>query len=106
MITAEYRTPLKPHVWTLAILNLLDGALTFFGLTSGFITEGNPLLSSFSPFFILTIKLSLSLCLLGLLFTPFVFIQSRLWRCLLISANTLYSMIILLHAVWLTLLFI
>lgn len=106
MIAVEHSPSLKPYVWTLAILNLLDGMLTFVGLTSGLITEGNPLLSSFSPILILTIKLFLSLCLLGLLFTPFIFIQSSMWRYLLISANALYSIILFLHAVWLTLLFI
>ena len=104
MATAEQNTPLKTHIWTLGILNIFDGILTFIGLTFGYITEANPLLSSLSPFFILTIKLLLSLCLFGLLFTPFISIRSRHWRYLLMSANVLYSMILFLHAGWLTLL--
>lgn len=103
MIPAEPHTPLKSHVWALGILNVLDGMLTFIGLTFGYITEGNPLLSSLSPFSILSIKLLLSLCLFGLLFTPFIAIRSRHWRYLLFSANVLYSMILFLHAGWLAL---
>lgn len=103
MITAETHAPLKMPVWALGILNVLDGLLTFFGLTFGFITEGNPLLSSLSPFSILSIKLLLSVCLFALLFTPFIFIRSRHWRYLLFSANALYSMILFLHAGWLAL---
>ncbi|MGK7379519.1 DUF5658 family protein [Planococcus sp. 1R117A] len=97
---AEQNTPLKTHVWILGILNILDGILTFFGIKFGYITEGNPLLSSFSPFSILTIKFFLSLCLFSLLFTPFISNHSRHWRYLLISANVLYFLILFLHASW------
>lgn len=103
MATVDRNTPLKIPVWTLGVLNVSDGLLTFFGLTLGYITEGNPLLSSLSPFAILTIKLLLSLCLFSLLFTPFVSNRTRHWRYLLLSANILYSMILLLHASWLIL---
>jgi hypothetical protein len=103
METAAQRTPLKNPVWTLGILNIFDGLLTFIGLTLGYITEGNPLLSSWSPLNILMIKLLLSLCLFSLLFTPFISIQSRSWRYLLLSANILYFMILFLHTVWLVL---
>lgn len=103
MATAKQSTPLKTSVCTLGILNIFDGMLTFFGLTFGHIMEGNPLLSSFSPFSILMIKLLLSLCLFTLLFTPFISIQSRYWRWLLISANMLYFIILFLHARWLIL---
>ncbi|MGI2329450.1 DUF5658 family protein [Planococcus sp. YIM B11945] len=104
MIAVEQKAPLKNPVWALIILNVLDGAITFFGLTFGFIAEKNPLLSSLSPAFILGLKLLLSLCLFGLLHTPFVLIQSRNWRIFLISTNALYSMILLLHFYWLALL--
>ncbi|AQQ55159.1 hypothetical protein B0X71_15455 [Planococcus lenghuensis] len=86
------------------VLNMLDGILTYIGITSGFITEGNPLLSALSPLTILMGKLLLSLCLYGLLFTSFASIRSRLWRYGLIAANSLYSMILLLHLLWLYLL--
>ncbi|WP_222434334.1 DUF5658 family protein [Planomicrobium sp. CPCC 101110] len=100
MIAAEGNTPLKKHVWTLILLNLLDGTLTYLGLHFGVIQEGNPLLRELSPLAILSVKLMLSVCLFCLLFTPFVFIQSGKWRCFLISANMLYSVILLLHVVW------
>ncbi|PSL30605.1 hypothetical protein B0H99_11330 [Planomicrobium soli] len=102
MIIAENSMPLKKHIWALIILNVLDGMLTFFGLTFGLINEGNPLLQSFSPVTILVIKLLLSLCLFGLLFTPFVFVQSGKWRYFLISTITLYSIILLLHVIWIS----
>lgn len=105
MIMSDINPPLKNHVWILIILNILDGAITYFGLARGVITEANPLLSSFTPFTIFSIKLVLSLCLFALLFTPFIFIQSTAWRLFLISTNALYSMILLLHTVWLSLLF-
>lgn len=102
MIAAENNTPLKKHVWALIFLNIIDGLLTYFGLIFGIINEGNPLLKSLPPAAILAIKLILSLCLYCLLFTPFVFIQSDTWRYFLVSAITLYSIILLLHLVWIS----
>ena len=106
MIAIEHSTPLKNHVLALIILNIIDGTLTYIGLTFGFITEGNPLLSSFSPISIFAAKLLLSLCLFCLLYTPIVFSRSSVLRYALISANALYSMILLLHIFWLTYLFV
>jgi hypothetical protein len=104
LIAAERRTPLKKQLWTLIVLNFLDGLLTYFGLVFDFIAEGNPLLSTFSPFSILLTKFFLSLCLFALLFTPFVYIQSRKWRSFLIFTNGLYSVVLLLHLCWFILL--
>ncbi|MDN7243435.1 DUF5658 family protein [Planococcus sp. N028] len=104
MIAVEQKTPLKNYIWVLIILNIFDGMLTYFGLALGVITEANPLLSSFSPISIFMIKMLLSLCLFGLLFTPFVFIQSDKWRFFLISTNALYFTILLLHFFWILLL--
>lgn len=106
MIATESQPSIKNHVYVLIVLNMLDGILTYIGITSGFITEGNPLLSSLSPSTILAAKLLLSLCLFGLLFTSFASIQSRVWRYGLIAVNTLYSMILLLHLLWLYLVFL
>ncbi len=104
MIAAQHHAPLKKHVWTLILLNTTDGILTFFGISAGLITEGNPLLSSFSAGTILAIKVLLSICLSGFLFTSFIAIQSHLWRYFFISTNTLYSLIFLLHIFWISLL--
>ncbi|MBD8015382.1 DUF5658 family protein [Microbacterium sp. APC 3898] len=105
MGTEERSTPLKKHIWSLVILNFLDGFLTYMGLSFGAITEANPLLASFSPLALLVTKFLLSLCLFGFLYTPFVRIQSRNWRYTLILVNTLYSLILLLHLFWLLILF-
>ncbi|TWT11139.1 DUF5658 family protein [Planomicrobium sp. CPCC 101079] len=102
MIAIENNTPLKKHIWALILLNVLDGTLTYWGLTFGFINEGNPLLQEFSPFAIFSIKLLLSFFLFCLLFTPFVFVQSGKWRFFLISTNMLYSVILLLHVIWIS----
>ena len=102
----ERSTPLKKHIWSLVILNFLDGFLTYLGLSFGAITEANPLLASFSPLALLMTKLLLSLCLFGFLYTPFVRIQSRNWCYTLIFVNTLYSFILLLHLFWLLILII
>lgn len=101
----ERSTPLKKHIWSLVILNFLDGFLTYVGLSFGAITEANPLLAAFSPLALLMTKILLSLCLFGFLYTPFVRIQSRNWRYTLIFVNTLYSFILLLHLFWLLILF-
>lgn len=98
--------PLKKHVWSLVVLNFLDGLLTYIGLSLGAITEANPILASLSPFALLMTKLLLSLCLFSFLYTPFVRIQSRSWRYSLIFVNTLYSSVLLLHLLWLILFFI
>lgn len=99
----KHKAPLKQHVWSLAILNFLDGLLTYVGLLSGAITEANPLLASLSPLALLATKLFLSLCLFAFLYTPFVWVQSRSWRYAFIGVNTLYTLILLLHVFWLTL---
>ncbi|WP_298832446.1 DUF5658 family protein [uncultured Planococcus sp.] len=98
--------PLKKHVWSLVVLNFLDGLLTYIGLSLGAITEANPILASFSPLAILMTKLLLSLCLFSFLYTPFVRLQSRSWLYSLIFVNMLYSFILLLHLLWLILFFI
>ena len=106
MSIPDHKAPLKKYIWLLIILNGLDGILTYFGLTRGLVTEANPLLSSFAPFTILGIKLFLSVCLFGLLFTAFAGIRKTFWRYTFIFANVLYSMILALHLYWLPFLFI
>ncbi|WP_281864488.1 DUF5658 family protein [Planomicrobium okeanokoites] len=106
MTIPDNKAPLKKYIWLLIILNGLDGILTYFGLTQGLVTEANPLLSSFAPFTILGIKLFLSVCLFGLLFTTFAGIRKTFWRYTFIFANVLYSMILVLHLYWLPFLFI
>lgn len=106
MVIPDQRVPLKKYIWLLILLNGLDGILTYLGLTRGIVTEANPLLSSFAPFTILAIKLFLSLCLFGLLFTTFAGILTNFWRVTFIGANAIYSIILALHLLWLPFLFI
>ncbi|MGH2318795.1 DUF5658 family protein [Planococcus sp. SE5232] len=106
MRIGKQHKPLEKHVWSLVVLNFLDGLLTYVGLSLGAITEANPILASLSPFALLMTKLLLSLCLFSFLYTPFVRIQSHSWRYSLIFVNTLYSFILLLHLLWLILFFI
>ncbi|MCH4826595.1 DUF5658 family protein [Planococcus halocryophilus] len=104
MSSEKSAAPLKKYVWSLVILNFLDGLLTYIGLSTGAINEGNPLLVSLSPLALLATKLFLSLCLFSFLFTPFIKIQSRIWRFTLVMVNVLYSLTILLHVYWLVIL--
>lgn len=104
MKVEKANAPLKKYVWSLVILNFLDGLLTYIGLSTGAIDEGNPLLASLSPLALFATKLFLSLCLFSFLFTPFIKIQSRIWRYTLVSVNILYSITLLLHLYWLVIL--
>lgn len=99
-------TPLKKPIWTLVILNLADGFLTYWGLLAGAIEEANPLLSALPPFTIFMIKVLLSVCLASFLFTPLVRLQSRIWRYFLLAANIVYLGILGLHITWLTLIYL
>ncbi|MFC4711342.1 DUF5658 family protein [Planococcus dechangensis] len=105
-MAVQPKTPLKKPIWTLIVLNLTDGFLTYWGLVAGAIEEANPLLSSFAPLTIFLIKLLLSACLAGFLFTPLVHLQSRFWRYFLLSVNVLYFGILALHITWLTLVYL
>lgn len=106
MNLSDNKTPLKGSIWLLIILNGLDGILTYLGLSNGIVEEANPLLSSFAPFTILGIKLFLSLCLFGFLFTTFAGVRTNFWRYTFIAANSVYVMILGLHMFWLPILFI
>ncbi len=93
-------TPLKKPIGALAILNLADGLLTYWGLLAGAIEEANPLLSGLSPPAVFAVKLLLSVCLAAFLFTPLVRSKSLAWRYFLLTANIVYGGILLLHIIW------
>lgn len=95
-------TPLKKPIGALAVLNLVDGILTYWGLLAGAIEEANPLLSGLSPLAVFAVKLLLSVCLAAFLFTSLVRLESRLWRYFLLAANIVYGGILLLHVIWIT----
>lgn len=105
-MSEQLRTPLKKPIWTLAVLNLADGFLTYWGLLAGAIEEANPLLSGLPPLAIFTVKLLLSACLAAFLFTPLVRLESRIWRYFLLAANFVYVGILSLHIIWIALLYL
>lgn len=105
-MSEQLRAPLKKPIWTLAVLNLADGFLTYWGLIAGAIEEANPLLSGLPPLAIFSVKLLLSVCLAAFLFTPLVRLESRVWRYFLLAANLVYVGILSLHIVWIALLYL
>ncbi|MFP5112287.1 DUF5658 family protein [Bacillaceae bacterium C204] len=89
----------------LLIAGLLDAVLTHFGMASGIVDEGNPMMKlviekSWSFFYI--IKILLPLLLLGLFYLrPF-----KGWiRTLLVSTCVLYFSVLVYHMVWMVLYF-
>lgn len=84
----------------LLIAGALDAFLTHFGIASGIIEEGNPVMKFVmekSWFHFYLIKILLPLVLIGLYyFRP---LTGRI-RTLLISASVLYFTVILFHMAW------
>ncbi|MFL6556526.1 MAG: DUF5658 family protein [Bacillus sp. (in: firmicutes)] len=89
----------------LLIAGLLDAVLTHFGIVSGFVEEGNPMMKSvieksWSYFYI--IKVLLPLLLLGLFYLhP---LEGKI-KTLLVSTCILYLTVLLYHMVWIVLYF-
>src|SRR3954466_14129599 len=87
----------------LLIAGLLDAVLTHFGIVSGIVEEGNPVMKtvidkSWSFFYI--IKISLPLLLLGLYYLH----PLKGWlRTLLVSTCVLYLSVLVYHMVWIAL---
>lgn len=89
----------------LAVLNLLDAFLTYYGLRNSYITEANPLMNSLyeaHPFLFMMVKLTLSFLLyvLSLYITP----HPAYWiKGISVVACACYTFICLLHGYWLVL---
>ncbi|WP_102273064.1 DUF5658 family protein [Cytobacillus massiliigabonensis] len=86
----------------LAILNLLDGAATYWGLHFSMIEESNPLMNrlyEISPLLFLGYKLFLSAVLYGLILTKKL-PATRIIKGLSIAASIIYTIVIGLHGVW------
>ncbi|WP_223589644.1 DUF5658 family protein [Neobacillus bataviensis] len=87
----------------LLFAGILDAVLTHFGIVSGFVEEGNPIMEffiekSWSYFYL--IKILLPIILLGLVsLRPF---RGRV-RTLLFSASVLYFSVLIYHIVWILL---
>lgn len=88
--------------WCLALLNSLDGIVTYIGIERFNMVEANPLMNatySVSPLLFLTLKLALS-CLLILLIYK-TEIRTFLWaNRLAYLATVMYSLTFLLHGAW------
>lgn len=84
----------------LALLNLLDGFITALGLHFNVIEESNPLmrdLYDLHPFIFLFLKITLS----GLLIILSIFISAEMRiKLLAAGASIVYSIVCLLHSVW------
>ncbi|EKN69996.1 hypothetical protein BABA_07266 [Neobacillus bataviensis LMG 21833] len=87
----------------LLFAGVLDAILTHFGISSGFVEEGNPMMKlvidqSWSYFYL--IKIILPLVLLGLFYLrPF-----KGWiRTLIVSTCVLYLSVLVYHMVWIVL---
>ncbi|MFC4320736.1 DUF5658 family protein [Litchfieldia salsa] len=86
----------------LALLNLLDGFFTFYGLQNGHITEANPLMNMLyesNPLYFLLFKIILSSLLYVILF-HLTMITSIWIKRLSLFASVSYTFIFLLHSYW------
>ncbi|WP_227413671.1 DUF5658 family protein [Cytobacillus luteolus] len=87
---------------TLALLNLLDGILTFIGLQFSIISESNPIMNlmyQHDPGLFLTLKIVLSLLLYILIFTKKMPLSSLIKR-LTQGATVCYVLVIMVHCYW------
>ncbi|WP_430538257.1 DUF5658 family protein [Cytobacillus oceanisediminis] len=90
---------MKKILQYLAFINLLDGLLTFFGLSLSLIEELNPIMNFFyniEPLLFQSVKAVLS-CFLILLSTSINFPPQTKVKVLAKGAAYLYSLIIVLH---------
>ncbi|MBD8071324.1 DUF5658 family protein [Bacillus sp. PS06] len=93
---------MKSILHYLALLNLLDGIFTFYGLQNGHINEANPImhvLYEFSPLFFLLLKIFLTALLYVILY-HLTLITSVWIKRLSLFASICYTYIFLLHSYW------
>ncbi|KAB2331922.1 MULTISPECIES: DUF5658 family protein [Bacillaceae] len=93
---------MKVILYYLALLNLLDGAVTYLGLQHNMITEANPLMDAIyeaGPHWFLILKVALSVILYGLNFTGAV-PDGKGIRKLAMFAVILYTGVCVLHSLW------
>ncbi|WP_407936245.1 DUF5658 family protein [Litchfieldia alkalitelluris] len=86
----------------LALLNLLDGFFTYYGLRNKYITEANPFMNflyEVNPLMFLFVKVLLS-ALLYLILYHISSIKSAWIKGLSLFASVCYTFIFLLHSFW------
>ncbi|MCM3214294.1 DUF5658 family protein [Niallia taxi] len=96
--------PIKILFWTIGILNLADGILTYIGMQLQLIGEANPLMSSIwelSPYLFLCCKIALSIFLF-ILAANFKTKHVKTWRMILAIPLLLYVSIFAVHLTWIT----
>lgn len=82
----------------LCLLNLFDGIATYYGIENGIFEEGNPLLSYFSAWNILLIKVFFSIMVVVLIIKK---IQGKKHIKLLINiALFAYGIVFCVHVYW------
>ncbi|SFA89699.1 MULTISPECIES: DUF5658 family protein [unclassified Bacillus (in: firmicutes)] len=89
----------------LALVNLIDGIVTFIGLHLNVITEANHLMAVVydnSPFLFMLIKIFLSACLLVFVF-KIKLNRTKLLLSLVMFASVAYSFTLSLHVYWILL---
>ncbi|MDL4841810.1 DUF5658 family protein [Aquibacillus rhizosphaerae] len=87
----------------LAILNLMDGIFTFYGLKYSYVSELNPLMGNLyqlSPKLFITVKILLSMFLVMLVIWARI-PNTKLIKGLVLSASVLYTITFVLHGLWL-----
>ncbi|SDK35519.1 DUF5658 family protein [Sediminibacillus albus] len=87
----------------LAILNLLDGVVTYIGLELRVIAEANPFMDNLygtSPSVFLGVKLLLSVALLLFCITNKL-PRSHMVKALVVTASVFYLLICMMHGFWL-----
>lgn len=88
--------------WCLALLNSLDGIVTYIGIEKFNMVEANPLMNatySVSPLLFLAIKMALSGLLILLIYKTEI--ATFMWaNRLAYLATVMYSLTFLLHGAW------
>ncbi|MGD6966618.1 DUF5658 family protein [Rossellomorea vietnamensis] len=93
---------MKLVIHFLALLNILDGALTLIGLEGEYIEEANPLMAilySIHPLLFISVKCLFSVLLYIIVFYD-LFPAKRWFAAITVLAVTLYCFVVAYHGVW------
>ncbi|WP_407270186.1 DUF5658 family protein [Radiobacillus sp. PE A8.2] len=87
----------------LALVNMIDGALTVYGLSNSFIEESNPIMNHVyeqSPVFFIVLKALLSAFLLVFIFIDKI-PRTNGAKSLTYIASFMYTLTLVIHCLWL-----
>ncbi|MCU9612791.1 DUF5658 family protein [Caldibacillus lycopersici] len=88
----------------LAIVNLLDGVITYFGLKNGYIKEANPIMAflyQVHPSVFISMKLILSVLIYTMILIHHIPV-SKISFTVSTIVSIMYTVILFLHSVWLS----